>query len=178
MPVLQADRLSVSLTEKETLSFGMEILKPNITEKRKKRLLDLVYRFSDKIKIPESEKIDGKKINKKAYLLAQIWVESNFKKYARSRSNAQGLMQLKPATARILAPRFNIPLREAYYNDEENVQLGVAHLNSMISRFGSLEKAAYAYNIGSLPFSRGRKNDFYWKRIKEAYKALNIKLHY
>ncbi|MGI5865904.1 MAG: lytic transglycosylase domain-containing protein [Myxococcales bacterium] len=81
---------------------------------------------------------------------AVIRVESNFDSYAVSHKGALGLMQLMPATGTWLAERANNPVREARYlfDFERNVELGCAYLAELIARFGKVEEALLAYNVG------------------------------
>jgi soluble lytic murein transglycosylase-like protein len=71
---------------------------------------------------------------------ALIRVESAFNAVARSRKGAMGLMQLMPATARQYA--INNP-----YDPKSNIEGGVRHLKSLLSRF-DVKLALAAYNAG------------------------------
>ncbi len=81
---------------------------------------------------------------------AVIRVESNFDSYAVSPKGALGLMQLMPATGRWLAERAKSPVREARYlfDFERNLELGCAYLAELLARFGEVEEALLAYNVG------------------------------
>ena len=71
-----------------------------------------------------------------------ITVESCFNVKALSHANAQGLMQLIPATAK----RFSV--RDSY-KPEQNIRGGVKYLKFLLDRFnGKLEKVIAAYNAG------------------------------
>ncbi len=75
-------------------------------------------------------------------VLSIITAESNFKVSARSNRQAQGLMQLIPATAE----RFNV---KNAYNASQNVKGGVAYLRWLLSYFrGDVTLAVAAYNAG------------------------------
>ncbi|OYY50740.1 MAG: lytic transglycosylase [Methylophilaceae bacterium 17-44-8] len=75
-------------------------------------------------------------------VLSIITAESNFKTAAQSDKNAQGLMQLIPATAE----RFNV--RNAY-NASQNIKGGVKYLRWLLSYFrGDVALAVAAYNAG------------------------------
>ena len=72
---------------------------------------------------------------------AVIEAESNYQPRARSRTGAQGLMQLMPATAR------RVRCREPLRSPQANLEAGVRHLKYLLSRF-DLRLALAAYNAG------------------------------
>ncbi len=73
---------------------------------------------------------------------AVVEVESAYRIRARSSANAQGLMQLIPATAQ----RFGVG---DPWNPEQNLRGGMAYLQQLISQFkGDLRLALAAYNAG------------------------------
>lgn len=75
-------------------------------------------------------------------VLAVIEVESGFNPRARSPKNAQGLMQLIPATAQ----RFGV---EDVWDPEQNLHGGMAYLRWLLDHFdGDLELALAGYNAG------------------------------
>lgn len=75
-------------------------------------------------------------------LHALIWQESKYKVRARSHANAQGLMQMIPATAR----RFNCA---DVHDPAENVQAGTRYLRFLLKRFnGNVSLALAGYNAG------------------------------
>jgi Transglycosylase SLT domain len=75
-------------------------------------------------------------------VLSIITAESNFKVGAKSNKNANGLMQLIPATAE----RFNV--KDAY-NASQNIKGGVKYLRWLLSYFrGDVTLAVAAYNAG------------------------------
>lgn len=87
----------------------------------------------------------------RALALALAKQESSFNAGAVSSSNAQGLMQLLPATARDVAWRLKVPFIESKLTRDPayNVQLGSQYLAEMLQRFGgSYELALAAYNAG------------------------------
>jgi peptidoglycan lytic transglycosylase len=76
--------------------------------------------------------------------------ESEFNADAKSPAGARGLMQLMPATARLVAREFNVKYLLSRLNDPSyNMQLGQAHLCDLIKRYhGSYFLALVAYNAG------------------------------
>jgi soluble lytic murein transglycosylase len=85
------------------------------------------------------------------FILAITRQESGFDKSAVSRSDARGLMQIKPSTARDMAKVVGLPfaaerlLTDANYN----LTLGQAYLDKLLDSFGgSYVLAAAAYNAG------------------------------
>lgn len=76
--------------------------------------------------------------------------ESQFDARIASSSNAQGLMQLLPSTARHVASKANLSVDPSnLYDPETNVQLGTAYLEELMGNFnGSLPLTIAAYNAG------------------------------
>lgn len=103
-------------------------------------------------------------------VMAIISVESGFNVHAISPKNAQGLMQLIPATAR----RFHV---KNSFNAEDNIKGGLAYLRWLLSFFkGDVSLVAAAYNAGEgtvkkyngiPPYPETRN---YVKKIRKLYK--------
>jgi soluble lytic murein transglycosylase-like protein len=75
-------------------------------------------------------------------VLAVVAAESNFDPSARSDKNAQGLMQLIPATAE----RFGV---QDVWDPEQNLRGGMAYLRWLLHRFdGNVSLALAGYNAG------------------------------
>lgn len=91
---------------------------------------------------------------------ALIRAESNFLPTARSPVGALGLMQLMPATAREIARNSGDSVSSSQLtNPDVNVRIGTLHLKYLINSFnGNLVSAVAAYNAGSTPVRRWRKN--------------------
>ncbi len=85
-----------------------------------------------------------------ALVLAVIRVESGFDAFAVSPAGACGLMQILPATGEHLAGRLGLPWvgPRSLFDPVTNVKLGVAYLDELRRRYGSLEMALAAYNWG------------------------------
>lgn len=76
------------------------------------------------------------------FAMAFIKVESNFNPKATSPKNAQGLMQLIPATSK----RFHV---KNPYNPEDNIKGGLAYLQWLLAYFeGDVRLVSAAYNAG------------------------------
>ena len=85
-----------------------------------------------------------------ALVAALIRQESNFEPRATSRADARGLMQVLPSVGRELARRMRFPYwsTELLYEPEVNIQLGTAHLASVLNRYDDPIRALAAYNAG------------------------------
>ncbi len=82
--------------------------------------------------------------------------ESLFDPRATSRSDARGLMQLLPTTARRVAKQIGVnPESLDLYDPALNVKLGTAYLRSLFAMFGGDEfRAVAAYNAGERAVER------------------------
>jgi soluble lytic murein transglycosylase len=79
--------------------------------------------------------------------------ESGFREDARSAAGAQGLLQLRPATAERLAALLGVPGGIAARLDDPraSVLLGTHYLGLLLARFGEPAAAVAAYNAGPGP---------------------------
>jgi len=96
--------------------------------------------------------------------------ESNYLPAAVSSSDARGLMQLLPSTARWIAEsKLRIPYREAeLFDPETNIRLGTWYLGHLLELFnGDFVRAVAAYNGG--PGNVGR-----WAAAAGAHRAPDI----
>ncbi len=97
-----------------------------------------------------------------ALIYGVIRQESAFMEDAVSSVGALGLMQLMPATGKQTARALNIRYRgnAALLHSEQNIQLGSAYLNKLMTRYnGSPVLAAAAYNAGPSRVSRWLPTD-------------------
>ena len=82
-------------------------------------------------------------------IYALIKAESNFEADAVSNKNAQGLMQLMPATAEEVASKNDIKLTEKNILEPEiNINLGTKYISTLLERYACVEIALAAYNAG------------------------------
>lgn len=97
------------------------------------------------------------------FVAAVIKTESNFKKDAVSKKNAQGLMQLTPETAKWVAEKMGIKdfTIEQLKDPETNIKMGCWYLNNLKEEFdGNMDLVLAAYN-------GGRGNVQKWLKNKE-----------
>ena len=113
-------------------------------------------------------------------VLAVIDVESDFEVGSVSDRGARGLMQIRPQTLNWLAEQDGIAdLSAALEADPTlDVRLGVRYLKTLKERFGTLDKALFAYNLGPAKMIRVfRENGLaqykgYLKAVKRDYAQL------
>jgi len=89
-------------------------------------------------------------------VLAVIRVESTFDPCALSKKGAKGLMQIIPRhiLGREKVSRDYAFSHHKFYDPYENIGMGVGYLASLVERFGSIEDAVTAYNMGPTRLSR------------------------
>jgi soluble lytic murein transglycosylase len=88
-----------------------------------------------------------------AFLLAVMRRESSFRPWVRSGAGAEGLLQLRPATAERLATVLGVtPALGGRLGDPEvNLTFGAHYLSLLFARFGDPAVALAAYNAGPAP---------------------------
>lgn len=88
-----------------------------------------------------------------ALVLAVMRRESSFRPDARSAAGAEGLLQLKPATAEWLATLLGVPggVGARLRDPETAITLGAHYLGLLVARFGEPALAVAAYNAGPAP---------------------------
>ncbi len=79
--------------------------------------------------------------------------ESGFRADARSAAGAEGLLQLRPATAERLAALLGMPagVGARLRDPETAIPLGAHYLGLLVERFGEPALAVAAYNAGPAP---------------------------
>ncbi|MGA3049456.1 MAG: transglycosylase SLT domain-containing protein [Terracidiphilus sp.] len=146
----------------------------------------------------ETIKAESAKNDLDPYLVASlIRQESEFSSSVISYANAYGLMQLVPATGRMMAREEGISHFETFQllDPETNIRLGTRYLRQMLNKFGGVtEYALAAYNAGdnrvtdweaagpyhgmdefveSIPFTQTREYVEAILRNIETYKAID-----
>lgn len=118
-------------------------------------------------------------------LMALIEVESGFKIKRRGRHGEIGLMQIKPATARWIAKKYDLPWKgpKTLENPATNIQLGTAYLSYLREEFLSNQRLYLsAYNMGSAKLRRVMQRQRipfeYASRIARQYQRYQPKLVY
>jgi len=88
-----------------------------------------------------------------ALVLAVMRRESSFRPDARSAAGAEGLLQLKPATAERLAALLGVPggVGARLRDPETAIPVGAHYLALLLARFGEPALAVAAYNAGPAP---------------------------
>jgi soluble lytic murein transglycosylase len=105
--------------------------------------------------------VNGRKIPENAFILSLIRQESEFDMRANSHVGAQGLMQLMPYTAKLVAKQAKLPYSKSSLTSdpEYNINLGSHYIAGLILQYdGSYPFAIAAYNAGP-------KRVKYWKKI-------------
>ena len=90
--------------------------------------------------------------------LAMIWQESLFDPYAVSPANAKGLMQIIPATAKMIAAELGAS-DYAYSNPVTSIRFGMYYFRKMLQEFNSIPLSLAAYNAGPIRVRRWVRND-------------------
>lgn len=114
-----------------------------------------------------------------AFILSMVQVESSFRARVVSSAGAVGLMQLMPATARLVARQERLPYRGTSDLNQPttNLTLGVAYLAYLRERYAHLPPYFHiaAYNLGPYKLDQLRsrkgfkpvKTRQYYERIKK-----------
>ncbi len=130
------------------------------------RMLDSVFRTQSGYVVDSTLKlfyplkfiesiVDGAKRVNPLLVAALIRQESAFQENARSRVGALGLMQLMPATARLMDRGIK---RSQLLKPEVNIRLGIRYFEILVERYnGDVELALAAYNAGAEVVDRWQK---------------------
>ena len=130
--------------ELQRLDFAIQIAKES--SYKNVNLIDLNYPI---IEIPK--KVKNLKILDDSFILALIRQESEFDSKANSFAGAKGLMQIMPATGKLLSKKVGLNYSRAKLteNDFYNLQLGSYYITDLYNEFnGSIYMALAAYNAG------------------------------
>ena len=136
---------------------SLEKMSPKIKKYFAKNHVDLLFPLEYKDEIEKN----AKKFDvPKPLIYALIRQESVFNTRARSTSDAFGLMQIIPSTARQTSSRLGLTYRgfRQLYNPTRNILLGTAHLKSLLKQYNNnFILSLAAYNAGATPVNHWQK---------------------
>ncbi len=169
--ILSRYQENVSLQETEFVKNYIISQRPNIDKGELLRLTETIVLESGNLEM--GSEISALTRNKTSFLLAIIQTESQFKKTARSKKNAQGYMQLMKPTAVWLAKMEGLTLDTSKIHEPEvNILLGVTYMNYLGREMGSLEEATLAYNAGPNAVRKWGGVNEYWETVNKNYKQI------
>ncbi len=94
-----------------------------------------------------------------ALAFAVIRAESGFDANAVSKKGAIGLMQLTPATAEWCCEKLGDDFDEnRLIEPAYNLKIGIYYLGYLLERFGNVEDAVRAYNMGPNAYAKTKEN--------------------
>ena len=107
--------------------------------------------------------VNGRKIPETAFILSLIRQESEFDMRANSHVGAQGLMQLMPYTAKLVAKQAKLPYSKSRLttDPEYNINLGSHYIAGLILQYDG------AYPFATAAYNAGPKRVKYWKKINK-----------
>ena len=107
--------------------------------------------------------VNGRKIPETAFILSLIRQESEFDMTANSHAGAQGLMQLMPSTANLVAKQAKLPYSKSRLttDPEYNINLGSHYIAGLILQYDG------AYPFATAAYNAGPKRVKYWKKINK-----------
>ena len=107
--------------------------------------------------------VNGRKIPDTAFILSLIRQESEFDMRANSHVGAQGLMQLMPYTAKLVAKQAKLPYSKSRLTSdpEYNINLGSHYIAGLILQYDG------AYPFATAAYNAGPKRVKYWKKINK-----------
>lgn len=119
-------------------------------------------------------------------ILAVVVTESGIdadalgRKQSGARSGAQGVMQIKPATARAMAEALGMdePGADDLADPAYNLSVGVAYLLQMVHRYQNLRLGIMAYNVGPGALESGLRGEAalpegYYRKVLRTYRKLS-----
>ena len=118
------------------------------------------------------------------FVAGLIETESSFNNVAVSPAGARGLLQLTPGTAAELADELGVPWKgsKSLHDPGTNLRLGLYYLQKLESRFGNLDLALAAYNMGPSLLDQKMSDGFrprgsYAAKVNAAYKDYLSRAH-
>ena len=107
--------------------------------------------------------VNGRKIPETAFILSLIRQESEFDMTANSHAGAQGLMQIMPYTAKLVAKQAKLPYSKSRLttDPEYNINLGSHYIAGLILQYDG------AYPFATAAYNAGPKRVKYWKKINK-----------
>ncbi len=133
---------------------------------RKRIVQEIKRKYGGRIKFAAKKYNISQKV-----IIAVIAIESSGNDRAVSPVGAKGLMQLMPKTAKIMG------IKDPFHT-YENILAGVKYLKRLEKRFGNLDTALAAYNLGPTKVSELLKDHFnpsaykYVRKVKAAMKEI------
>ena len=143
-------------TDISRFDFAIQIAKIASYEKR------FHHKFNYPV-ISTPKKINGRKIPESAFILSIIRQESEFDTSAHSSAGAQGLMQLMPYTARVVAKQAKVTYSKSKLtrNPEYNINLGSFYIAGLLLEY----EGSYPFSIAA--YNAGPKRVKYWNKINK-----------
>ena len=109
----------------------------------------LFFEFKYPLKFKEEIEFYAEKNDISPTLVASIInTESSFKQDAKSKSGAEGLMQLMPSTARFVADKYGVEFDGELFSPKKNIELGCLYLKYLFDKFKVEQTVLFAYNSG------------------------------
>ena len=107
--------------------------------------------------------VNGRKIPETAFILSLIRQESEFDMRANSHVGAQGLMQIMPYTAKLVAKQAKLPSSKSRLTSdpEYNINLGSHYIAGLILQYDG------AYPFATAAYNAGPKRVKHWKKINK-----------
>ena len=158
----------------DNIDGGSEILAAELASKISRydfaiqisKLASYEKRFHNKFNYPiisTPENVNGRKIPETAFILSLIRQESEFDMSANSHAGAQGLMQLMPYTAKLVAKQAKLPYNKSRLTSdaEYNINLGSHYIAGLILQYDG------AYPFATAAYNAGPNRVKYWKKINK-----------